>query len=642
MKQTIRTFLAIWLAAIFVFPPFIFPAAITSTGSGGDWNVGGSWTGGVIPDCASNDTVTIANGATIAIPAGISVCIGDSANPSTPAIQTAGTGGTGILTMGAGSSLEVRGNVKQGNAPWTASGGGHVIEFNNATALTWTVADSAPQTSSILTLTGLAGSRSIVRSNAGGANGRFIYPAQFNTGVIQADYVDFLRVGTSSLPLAQVQPGSGREAHFLHCTFTSSGAVTNPLNLPSGAILKINDNLFSSSAATDNVILALGSTYVAGTREMLRNDFDARVSISGGQNINFSYNTMQSTASVTELVTSGNASDQPGWTDNLIWRKRSGVTSWISGGVGTSTTPLYRHYLAFDFANTNPHGIQFPAGSNGVVEGWVFDGAGLTSAGELLGDMIINPVSPGSGTVVFSVKNNLLLESSTGKNIGKLTNTGNAPAGGVTIQQTVEHNTVMSAGLTETGVTNWGETYSGLAGTMLSFKSNLSVLASASASGALLTNRTNTGTVQDFVDPANATHNACYLCATGTDGYGYNATVTSPTATAYTTPPVAPLNADPNFVDRTRNIKTWSTFIGGAGTIASAFSEIRKRNDPTQSPNPLATPTQLIDYVRGGFAPRNTAYKNAGHDGVTIGAIEGVFGLANVIGAHIPGQNFVH
>ena len=33
----------------------------------------------------------------------------------------------------------------------------------------------------------------------------------------------------------------------------------------------------------------------------------------------------------------------------------------------------------------------------------------------------------------------------------------------------------------------------------------------------------------------------------------------------------------------------------------------------------------LIAYVKAGFAPTNTALRNAGHDGVTIGAVEGVF-----------------
>ncbi len=34
----------------------------------------------------------------------------------------------------------------------------------------------------------------------------------------------------------------------------------------------------------------------------------------------------------------------------------------------------------------------------------------------------------------------------------------------------------------------------------------------------------------------------------------------------------------------------------------------------------------MIDWVRDGYAPTNVALKDAGHDSVTIGAVEGVFG----------------
>jgi hypothetical protein len=53
-----------WLVFILFSCPFsILAATITSTGAGGDWNVGGSWVGGVAP--AATDDVIIASGATI-------------------------------------------------------------------------------------------------------------------------------------------------------------------------------------------------------------------------------------------------------------------------------------------------------------------------------------------------------------------------------------------------------------------------------------------------------------------------------------------------------------------------------------------------------------------------------------------------
>ncbi|WP_219634540.1 beta strand repeat-containing protein, partial [Flavobacterium chungangense] len=48
-----------------LFQNFIFGATITSTGTGGNWNAGASWVGGIVPTSA--DDVVIASGATITV-----------------------------------------------------------------------------------------------------------------------------------------------------------------------------------------------------------------------------------------------------------------------------------------------------------------------------------------------------------------------------------------------------------------------------------------------------------------------------------------------------------------------------------------------------------------------------------------------
>lgn len=87
----------------------------------------------------------------------------------------------------------------------------------------------------------------------------------------------------------------------------------------------------------------------------------------------------------------------------------------------------------------------------------------------------------------------------------------------------------------------------------------------------------------------------------------------------------------PKFVDPTRNAMTWQTTKGvgsGSPTKTTLFAEIAKCNDDsgrTLTGTLSANIADLIAYVQAGFAPTNTALKNAGHDGVTIGAVEGVW-----------------
>jgi len=84
---------------------------------------------------------------------------------------------------------------------------------------------------------------------------------------------------------------------------------------------------------------------------------------------------------------------------------------------------------------------------------------------------------------------------------------------------------------------------------------------------------------------------------------------------------------DPGFVDSTRTAATWDTANGGAGTLVSIISEALKLNGFDSAGNAAAfdsnySVTNFKSYIRAGFAPTNVIYQNAGHDGVTVGALE--------------------
>jgi hypothetical protein len=97
------------LAFVLALSITAFGQTITSTTTGGNWNAGGTWVGGVVPG-ASNDVI-IADGATVTINAAVSV-----------ASVTVGQGTSGILTFDgvAARAVTVSGNV-------TISAGGTFI-----------------------------------------------------------------------------------------------------------------------------------------------------------------------------------------------------------------------------------------------------------------------------------------------------------------------------------------------------------------------------------------------------------------------------------------------------------------------------------------------------------------------------------
>jgi hypothetical protein len=72
------------------------------------------------------------------------------------------------------------------------------------------------------------------------------------------------------------------------------------------------------------------------------------------------------------------------------------------------------------------------------------------------------------------------------------------------------------------------------------------------------------------------------------------------------------VSGDPGFIDSTRNLQSWGTTQGADGTIAGALAII------------AANPGLIDDavaWIKAGFVVTNAAYNNAGHDGVTIGAM---------------------
>jgi hypothetical protein len=126
--------------------------------------------------------------------------------------------------------------------------------------------------------------------------------------------------------------------------------------------------------------------------------------------------------------------------------------------------------------------------------------------------------------------------------------------------------------------------------------------------------------VKDVITTAD--YNGKYNMATGTDGVGYNSNSNYPWFQSFSSPPGAHdvvLSGNP-FIDNTRGIRSWVVYKGQAASgdtdntkVTNAMAYIK--TDPA---NLIA---DLVTYIKAGWSVNASSLNNAGHDGVTIGAL---------------------
>jgi hypothetical protein len=249
-----------------------------------------------------------------------------------------------------------------------------------------------------------------------------------------------------------------------------------------------------------------------------------------------------------------------------------------------------------------------------VAIGTIFDYEGGWATGDLF-----NIGASGVAGRVITVKNSIVCANTADDQPGKLISVL-----GANNVITAEHNSIISDGSgtkLESGVIAYGETYAGADGMVASVKSNLAV--GAHADSAVILTRNPSSSVQ-FTNAGIATHNAKYQPRTAsTDGDGYHAYGASPPTIFSSGTPGAndkTLSANP-CVNNLRKMRTWDTALGGPGTVANALAELRKRHE-VSGYNTAYNFAALMAYIRGGWAPTDATLQNAGHDGVTIGAVE--------------------
>lgn len=592
-------------------------AAITSNAIDAQFDNTALWVGGVAPTGA-DDTTTLANGATCRVRAGATWEVGNAASPTTPAIRTAGTGGTGSLIVD--GTLRVRGDTRQsGNATWRVNAGGVFEGINATTALVHYTGDGTGQSGGGLFLsgTGPGSSRAIMRRGAGSAgftvNNNFGGGGPYGGGSVEWVWA-LITLGSASITIDfggggtigntvrdTIFDGCGNIRPIRGLAFSTTGVfrwqrvtVRNPLDATYA--LQID----GGNTRADPGVRLLEDVFVSGKRLRVAN-----------------FNGMTFRRCVTRDVAPEFAGSWEAFEDCLVSNE---------GGVDVVGSVLRGLRVQESAAGENWHGYRPLVTGSRFIDGVLFDGATTTPPGSQGGDLI-HATNPTSATSI-TVRNCLTTKASRpGGSYGKLVSMlGNANF----TFPIIENCTHFSKAANEFGLLGISETYAGRADMVQALRNNITV--GLTANSGVLANR-DQQSVKDCITLSGISNNVVYRAYNGgTNPPGYwTPTATNTFWTSGT--PEAVLDLDPMFVDDTRNLATWyRSIVGGTpGTRAAdtvlAIDAICARNDDSGW-NPAATIENAYAWIRDGYRPTNPLLKTnvSLNNGGWVGAVEGIIG----------------
>lgn len=621
--------------------------AITSNGTGGgNSNLGPSWAGGVAP--VSGDTCIIANGDTITVPNGVTFTVGASPanDAATAAIATNTAAGTGILVVASGGNVTFKGSVRMGASNWTIGAGCAITHDSSGAAVPATANYSwAPAGTGRLIINGTAGSRSTFSIAASsGVCGGFLQAAPgANVGQVAATYASLSDWGTAAGFFARFNiQASGASFTFDNCLLDRCGKVSI-FDVRLACNYRFKNTSIRSPANSSGISIdcdgggaGLRVGTVTGDWRFENTYIEGRV-----DHFNSSVNTTATgliylnavfagTTAVVPLDFSGSMGFIDGNWSNVLTFIR--VTAAASPWRSPSGTLKRTMVLVSSGGAGNPHFVASIKGTT-AYNGWIAEYDSNTGAND--GDVFQTETAGSLFTV--TITNGLALPTPNGESIGSMFNhsSGNAHDG-VTVfapNITFNHNTFVTADPGAQTMGCGGENNTGKLGLYPSVQSNLAYRAS-SAAGWITKWITGTAPADGVYTTAN------YNGYWNITGLRYFNSVATPLK--YTNPPgVNDINANPNFVDSTRNFLKWAQSVDAAVvTWANALTNFSKMNDDSGSV-PGFTVAAAYDWIRAGWAPQNLAYRATGADGGDVGGITvvdavGAFSPRHMVGIHRP------
>lgn len=576
----------------------------------GDWSNPATWGGSGPP--GNGDRITI--NSNVVVDVTDSRIVGTSGVNGTVVVTINQTSSTtwGTLKIKSGGTLALRGDSTC-NGVFQVEGGG-VLEFDSSLAASpastkykITLSNGGnPGVARFVTANTSEGSRAAVRSNAGGGNG-YITSANFR-GYVDVDYVDFLRVGDATNDaIAIFSNGSTSQKCLIrHATFDLCGRY-GPGTMTVDVEVRLEYIRSTNSAHATSVMNTSCAATGSATRTISHVSCDkamiGTVALRG-----FALDHVVLPAGFLPLQ----SADVPPASMSKLWIR--GTSGGASLSVSGDLTDSYLWIQPTSGTITNPHPVV-PTGYRSVtIDGLIMEGGDRITTAD--GDWII-PTAAAS-PITLTVTRCLALPNGGDptKHVGQIVSC----LGSANTTIVFEHNTYVTSTTTaESGGPSYGETYDGHAGIFGSVKSNLAV-GLAAGTGVIFGRRGNTTPVSNGVSVANCSHNGVHnaiMTSVGVLGYADQTTTpANPMFTSTTGLGANDVRADPQFVDPARNLATWAVSRGSAASTYAA------RCDDAQA-YLLADPSlidDLLAHVRGGLAPTNVLFRDAGHDGVTIGA----------------------
>lgn len=585
--------------------------AIITTAGSGNWNSttpNAPWPSGTIP--SATDCVRIANGHTLTVPLGYTAQCGDSSAPTTAAIATSTTSGTGILIVN--GALQVAADIDQGNANWQIVGAGAKIESNNAsTALVW-YSRGGTNCRITVTGTGVGSNRAEIRNGAGMAG--FRHNAAGNRVEHVWRYAKWYDMGSASvngIEAAGQFAGSGwdlEDSVVDDCGQVAHGSGLN-FNAAVPSIWKRVRIKNSKHATLSASILA---TAPSGGVTRLFEDvaFDKSITMFGG---GFTFRR------VVFQVAHGITAGQGRWAgaEDCMFFGSSSVQN-IHGDV----TRGFRATAAS--GSSNWHGVGCVTAGAYVIDGLIFDGVVAND----IGDMITNG-NPATAMTV-TVRNLLTTKASIASGAyGKLISLG----GGANCSYLGVDNCTHYSAAGEAGTIGVGETYAGRADMVAGAHGNLTIGLTSGVAKLIYRQAAGvTGAIKDAVTIANIGNNAIVNPKAGGAGVGngYETTAGGDGMMWTVVPELPQALGAPVFVDDTRNLATWYRHVKGgtpgtraADTILAVELMAEQCGDDVQTLG--GSVTDAWAWIRAGYAPRNPRLRTgvSTNNNGWLGAVEG-------------------